>query len=103
LRERLERWREQHGGRGRRIPDELWAEAMEVAEKEGVERTAGVLRLEHERLGDLVTESKRWRSGGREEKVKLIEVELPKVSDRGSTMIRLMGGDGEELRIIDKR
>jgi hypothetical protein len=38
LSERLEHWRDQHGGRGRRIPDELWAEAMEVAKEEGVER-----------------------------------------------------------------
>jgi len=101
LRERLERWRAEHGGRGRRIPDELWAEAMEVAGEDGVERTAGVLRLDRERLGDLVTESKRWRNDGREEKAKFIEVELPKVCDRGCTMISLIGGDGEEMRIID--
>jgi hypothetical protein len=74
---------------------------MEVAEEEGVERTAGVLRLDRERLGDLVAESKRWRNGGREEKTKFIELELPKERDRGCRMISLMGGDGEELRIID--
>ncbi len=101
LRERLELWREQHGGRGRRIPDELWAEAIEVAEEQGVERTAGVLRLDRERLGDLVAESKRWRDGGGEEKTRFIELELPKVNDRGCRMISLMGGDGEELRIVD--
>jgi hypothetical protein len=101
LRERLEQWREQHGGRGRRIPDELWAEAMAVAEEEGVERVACVLRLDRERLGELVTESRRWRDSGREGKAKFIEVELPRVLDRGCRTISLVGVDGEEVRIID--
>lgn len=46
----LSSWREEFGGRGRPIPDELWDAAAAVAETEGVARTAQALRLDRSRL-----------------------------------------------------
>jgi hypothetical protein len=50
LRRRLKRWRVRHGGRGRRIPEDLWAEAIKVASVEGIEVTARELSLDSARL-----------------------------------------------------
>jgi hypothetical protein len=50
VRRRLERWRRDHGGPGRRIPEEFWQLAAEVARVEGVEATARELRLSASRL-----------------------------------------------------
>jgi len=45
VRKRLERWRSEHGGRGRRIPEALWLDAVELALRDGVDATARALRL----------------------------------------------------------
>jgi hypothetical protein len=50
VRARLDQWRREHGGRGRRIPPELWDEAARVAEVVGPEETARALRLDERRL-----------------------------------------------------
>jgi hypothetical protein len=57
LAERFKAWRESRR-RGERIPAELWAAAVELARVHGGNRTAGVLRLNHEDLA-------RRLSGGR--------------------------------------
>jgi hypothetical protein len=49
-RQRLERWRKEHGGTGRAIPEELWDEAARVAREEGIAETARALRLDRYRL-----------------------------------------------------
>jgi hypothetical protein len=36
---RLTQWRAQHGGRGIRVPEELWAEVLKVARVEGAGAT----------------------------------------------------------------
>ena len=41
----IEDWRKQHGGRGKRLPEELWNAAAGVARGRGVEVTARALRL----------------------------------------------------------
>lgn len=51
----LATWRRRAGGRGRRIPNELWAEAAEVARARGVKETARALRLDARRLGQKVS------------------------------------------------
>lgn len=48
---RLSQWRqEEGGGRGTRIPEELWQEAIRVACREGLYRTARAARLNYARL-----------------------------------------------------
>jgi len=45
-RSRLEEWR-QSGRRGRRIPKELWSQAVELARQHGVSKTSAALRLDY--------------------------------------------------------
>jgi len=53
VRRRLERWRRTRKKRGR-IPEPLWAAAVKVAGRHGVNRTANVLRLDYYSLKDRV-------------------------------------------------
>src|SRR5882672_11151871 len=46
---RLEQWRDSHAVR-RRLPEELWTEAVGVAGEEGIYRTARALRLDYANL-----------------------------------------------------
>ncbi len=46
---RFDAWRQSRNGKAR-IPDELWALAVEVARKEGVNRTSTELRVEWNQL-----------------------------------------------------
>src|ERR671923_2202404 len=50
LSEAIAKWRGEGGGRGTKIPDELWNEAVRVARVEGVWRTARAMRLEYAAL-----------------------------------------------------
>jgi hypothetical protein len=50
LRARVLQWREQGGGRGSRIPDELWQEAIQVARIDGVYATAKATGFKYEQL-----------------------------------------------------
>jgi hypothetical protein len=47
---RVAKWREREGGRGSRVPDALWQEAVEVAGKAGRYATARATRFNYERL-----------------------------------------------------
>ena len=47
---RVAEWRERHGGRGARIPDEIWNEAVEVARTDGVYATALAVHFNRGRL-----------------------------------------------------
>jgi len=49
VRTRFESWRQSRRGKAR-IPDELWSAAMELARRDGVNRTAAVLRLDGGKL-----------------------------------------------------
>jgi len=99
-------WRERYGGRGRPIPQELWAEAAEVAAVAGVNETARVLGVDRERLARRVAEL----SSGASSVVALparraaasaafVEVDAQRVLSRGKTVVRLTSRDGEQLEI----
>jgi hypothetical protein len=47
LRDRIEGWRRQRDGKRARIPEELWAAAVDVARVEGVHPTSKALRLDY--------------------------------------------------------
>jgi hypothetical protein len=105
LRKRLTRWRTRHGGKGRRIPEKLWAEAAEVAAVEGVEKTARLLQLDPARLGARVVEVKDCHgdsccsnSDDLKTEFEFVEVELPK--ERGWTIIKMVSSTGNELQIV---
>lgn len=54
VRARFEAWRQNRQGRAR-IPDELWAAAIELARRDGVNQTASALRLDGGKLKRLMT------------------------------------------------
>jgi hypothetical protein len=47
---RLEQWRKAGGGRGSRMPEELWQEAVHVARSAGLYATAKATRIKYEAL-----------------------------------------------------
>jgi hypothetical protein len=65
LRQRVEAWREQHGGRGSLVPDELWNAAVEAALIDGVWATAQALHFNYARLRERVDQAKGGMDGGR--------------------------------------
>jgi hypothetical protein len=50
LRGRVTRWRAKHGGRGKRLPDWVWAQAGSLAPRVGVDGVAQALKLRVDRL-----------------------------------------------------
>lgn len=100
VRDRLARWRAKHGGRGIRVPEEMWAEVVEVARVEGVEATARALQLDHARLAARMTaagtapgEMAAEASGG------FVELDVGRLGLSPRTVIRFQGQDGERLEV----
>ena len=105
----LSRWRAQHGGRGRRLPEPLWMAAAEVASQAGVNETARVLGLDRERLlrrvgvrpggASGVAVPTGTEVGGPAASSAFVEVDAQRVFARGKTVVRLRRRDGDQLEI----
>lgn len=54
LSEAVAKWRAEGGGRGTKIPEELWNEAVRVARVDGVWLTAKATRFKYEKLRELI-------------------------------------------------
>lgn len=94
---RLAQWRAQHGGRGIPVPEELWAEVVKVAQVEGVDTTARVLRLDRSRLAarmktQLAAEVAQTGSG-------FVELDVGRLGLSSRTIVRFHGRDGERLEV----
>lgn len=101
---KLSSWREQHGGRGRPIPDALWVAVAEVAAVEGVRTTARALGVDRERLARRVQERAATSHGAGSAQTALtgprfVAVDAGSVFARGQTVVRLTSRDGEQLEI----
>ena len=96
LERRVGRWRSGNGGRRRRVPRELWAEAMEVAQIEGVSRTACATGLSYAGL-------KKRLEGARKEDPgpagAFVAVEVRDVERRDGVTVDLARPDGLRMRI----
>jgi hypothetical protein len=97
----FERWRRLHGGRGRRIPEELWRSAARVARSRGVDAVARTLRLRRERLAAFVAEGGKHEP---EEVVEFVEVRLAPTassasSDTPAVLVQFETEDGRRLRL----
>jgi len=98
---RLERWRRAHGGRGRRIPAQLWAAAVDVARVEGVEAAAHGLRMSRAGLqrrlaaaGDASeTQALDAVRGG------FVEIDTGVLRVAARAVVQLHSRDGEQLRV----
>lgn len=103
VQKRLRHWRSQHGGRGRKLPEELWAAAVDVAVVEGLDVTARALEVDRDRLRERVA---RWGGGGAAFaelpaglSPAFVEVDAQRVFTRGQMVVRLSGRDGKQLEI----
>jgi hypothetical protein len=92
---RVERWRERHGGKGRRMPDTLWAEIAEVARVEGVDATARLVRVNRERLARLAGRT----VPSPEATAEFVEIDTSRMWTPARAIVRLRGQDGEEVEI----
>lgn len=101
---RLAWWRGRYGGRGRPIPEELWAAATEVADTAGVNATARALGLNRARLArrvsSLVERSEDVTQPGSSAGCSsaFVELQAPQ-APRGEVVVRLAGRGGEQMEI----
>ena len=96
-RQRLELWRRRDGGRGRRIPAELWDAAVNLARQEGAEKTARVLRLDKGRL-----ERRVEAAGGAKEAQDspgFVELRAGELRGRGRDVVPFVSSDGTRVQV----
>lgn len=93
LQARFEQWRQTRQGKSR-IPDELWAAAIEVARRDGVNRTAAALRLDGGKLKRRMVEAAAERAAP----PAFVELMAPGAASMPEYMIELEGRNGK-LRI----
>jgi hypothetical protein len=95
LQERVERWRRDGGGRGARIPEELWDAAVAVAREEGVYATSRALRFNYYSLKDRMSAVDLERRT-EETRVPAAFIELPRGSlgGGGRAVVELVGRGG---------
>ncbi len=99
-RDRLARWRERHGGAGIRLPEDLWAEAVEVARVEGVDVTARALRMDRARLASRVESAAAAAAYPSVEMSDgFVEVDAGRVCVAAGMVLRFEGRDGERLQV----
>jgi len=100
-RDRLARWRAEHGGRGIRVPEAMWAEVVEVAQVEGVEATARALGLDRARLAARITATEVAAGGPIAGEVGggFVEIDAGRLGLSPRTVIRWEGRDGERLEV----
>lgn len=93
---RVEAWRRRGGGRGSRIPEELWNEAVEVAQVAGLHATARALRFNYERLKERVGQPAGKQSVHANQ---FVEYQLPQLNGGANLVVDLLGRGGEQVRL----
>jgi hypothetical protein len=96
LRRRVEGWRREGGGRGSRIPEALWNEAVAIAREAGLYATARALRFNYEGLKKRAVKSAGKASG---DKASFVALQVPAFNGGARVVVDLVGGDGEQMRI----
>jgi len=95
--EALTSWRQRFGGRGRRIPDALWAGAVEVARSGGVAQTARALRLDARKLAARVEPALATAENGSSTFVELGGLDV--LTAREPLVVHFIGREGDQVRI----
>ena len=95
LRQRVEDWRRNGGGRGSRIPEVLWNEAATVARDAGLYATARALRFNYEGLKKRVGAAAKKGGGG----AGFVALPMSVFSTGAKVLVDLVGRDGEQMRI----
>ena len=97
LQRRIERWRRNDGGRGSRIPEELWNEAARAARVHGAYATARALRFNYDRLKARAAAVEGEQRSGRSAAPAFVELRAP--FGVPGTMIEWVGRRGDQMRI----
>jgi hypothetical protein len=92
---RVERWRERGGGKGTRMPEELWQAAAEVARVEGLYSTSRALRVEYRRLKQRVTSTAAISTTSSS----FVELGMSQLCGMSRTMIELCSREGDRMRV----
>lgn len=98
LRGRVDRWRAGCGGKRSRVPQELWAAAVEVAGLQGVYAASRATRLNYQSLKDRMGRAAETRAT---RSPTFIEVAMPAVTarDEASRTVIELDRAGERLRV----
>jgi hypothetical protein len=101
---RVELWRERGGGKGSRMPEELWEAAAEVARMEGVYSTARALRVEYSRLKERAAST--WsiqdvstRATASSARSSFVELGMGQLCGPCRTAMEISDGDGARMRV----
>lgn len=100
VRAELAAWRRKHGGRGKPIPPRFWAQATELAGRDGVIATARALGLDRARLERRMQGAGGAAGAAREASPRFIELAASEVlPPSGQVTLEVLGRDGERLRL----
>jgi hypothetical protein len=102
VRARFEQWRRTRKNKAH-IPDELWAAAIELAHRNGINQTAAPLRLDGGKLKRLMLAADRRR--GRSAPPAFVELTVPSTAPSGFGMAEYtleLEGHNRKLRIYSK-
>lgn len=91
---RFERWR-RSSGRGKRIPQELWSLAAELAGEHGVSKTSAALRLNYYALKKRVAGA----PNNEEQRPTFVEVSLGSLPAATPCVLELADARGVKLRV----
>ena len=98
LRRRVEGWRRDGGGRGSRIPEGMWAEAVAVSRTAGLYATARALRFNYENLKKRAVAARKALRP-RKQAMEFVALPMPQEPNGLKVLIDLAGGNGEQMRI----
>jgi len=103
VRQRFERWRQARTVRTR-IPEPLWATAVEMAKEYGVNLTAKTLRVDYYRLKKRVEEKAASSTDASCEggTATFLELTAPVASRSGECILELEDGYGAKMRVYLK-
>lgn len=97
---RIEDWRENGGGQGKRMPDALWREAVDLALVEGLYATSRKLGIDYSRLKDRLPKSKTMARANKLGMAGFVEVALPSAPvETSKAVVEFVGNHGRRMRI----
>lgn len=100
LRRRLARWRKMHGGRGRRLPEDVWESAVRLARGRDPDTVARALRLNPESLLRRLALAGDGEAGSRRGPAAFVELApVAEAAVSGGCRVELSGADGSRVSI----
>lgn len=98
VQQHVEQWRRNGGGQGRRMPEELWREAVAVAREEGLYATSRALRVDYSRLKERLSTTV-TASAVDGQAAGFMELDLGQLRGGGTVVVELSDRDGSRMRV----